>query len=83
MMIPRPPSAPTEVLPPVSDDPAELARQYSRVAVETLAEIAQYGKTESSRVAAATTLLERGYGKTAVAALELGDGPSKIRIELV
>jgi len=45
-------------------DVAELARTYTRVAISTLAEIAQDADSPtSSRVSAASVLLDRGWGK--------------------
>src|SRR5215469_2110911 len=41
----------------------ELARQHTDAAVNTLVEIAERGKNDSARVAAATALLDRGWGK--------------------
>lgn len=40
-----------------------LARSYTEMAIQTLAGIAQNGEQESSRVAAANALLDRGWGK--------------------
>jgi hypothetical protein len=39
------------------------AREYTAMALATLAEIAEKGKSESARVAAAGALLDRGFGK--------------------
>jgi hypothetical protein len=41
----------------------ELARQYAPEALAALVEIATQGESESARVAAATALLDRGYGR--------------------
>jgi hypothetical protein len=41
----------------------ELARQHAAEALAALVEIATRGKSESARVAAATALLDRGYGR--------------------
>jgi hypothetical protein len=41
----------------------DLARQHAPEAMAALVEIATQGKSESARVAAATALLDRGYGK--------------------
>ena len=40
-----------------------LARSHTETAVKTLVSIAEDGKQESARVAAATALLDRGWGK--------------------
>jgi hypothetical protein len=39
------------------------ARQHMNMALKVLAEIAKKGEKEASRVAAATALLDRGYGR--------------------
>jgi hypothetical protein len=44
-------------------DVQSLARTKTLLAVQTLVEIAQNGKSESARVAAASALLDRGFGK--------------------
>ena len=44
----------------------ELARSYSVGAIEALADIAQNGKSEMARIAAACALLDRGYGRPTV-----------------
>lgn len=41
----------------------QLARAHTEAALNTLVEIATKGTTESSRVSAATAILDRGYGK--------------------
>jgi Family of unknown function (DUF5681) len=40
-----------------------MARQHTGMALRTLAEIAKKGEKEASRVAAATALLDRGFGR--------------------
>ena len=42
---------------------AELARSYTHLAINTLAEIAEKGESESARVSAAIHLLDRGWDK--------------------
>jgi hypothetical protein len=39
------------------------AREYTAMALATLAEIAKKGKSEAARVAAAGALLDRGFGR--------------------
>ncbi|WP_352782576.1 DUF5681 domain-containing protein [Mesorhizobium sp. M0643] len=41
----------------------DLARTFTRDAINTLAQICKKGKTEPARVSASTALLERGWGK--------------------
>jgi len=49
--------------PKVVEDIRALAREHSPVAIQTLRDIAEKGKQESARVAAAVALLDRAYGK--------------------
>ena len=42
---------------------AELARSHTTEALETLVDVMKHGKTPSARVAAASAILDRGYGK--------------------
>ena len=41
----------------------ELARKHTKLAIDTLAEIARNSDKEAVRIAAANALLERGWGK--------------------
>lgn len=41
----------------------ELARKYTEEAIEALVDVCRSSKSDSARVAAATSLLDRGYGK--------------------
>ena len=50
--------------PKVVSEIAELARQYTNLAITTLAEIAgDANAKQAARVAAANSLLDRGYGR--------------------
>jgi len=53
----------------------ELARQYTREAIETLADIMRNGRQERARIAAAEALLDRGYGKPTQRIAGDEDGP--------
>lgn len=46
-------------------DVLKLARENGEVAIKALVKIATGGQSESARVAAATALLDRGFGKPA------------------
>lgn len=48
-----------------SKDIKDLAKEYTSLALETLADIASNGSSESARVAASMALLDRGHGKIA------------------
>jgi hypothetical protein len=57
-------------------DIRSLARSYGKMAIQSLAGIAQNGQSENARVAAAHVLLDRGYGKaTQVIAGDEDGGP--------
>lgn len=43
----------------------QLARDHAEEAIKALVSVAKKGKSESARVAAATALLDRGFGKPA------------------
>jgi hypothetical protein len=61
-----------EAVPAAMRVPAEIraeARKYARVAIEVLSRIAQFGRSESASVAAATSLLDRGCGRVGTAQL--------------
>ena len=45
----------------------ELARKHTKLAIDTLAEIARTSDKETVRIAAANALLERGWGKAIAA----------------
>lgn len=42
---------------------SELAREYTELSLEVLSSIARDGESETARVNAANSLLDRGYGK--------------------
>lgn len=62
-----------------------LARSYTEMAIQTLAGIAQNGTQESAKVAAANSLLDRGWGKAAQPISGDDENPLKIiqKIETV
>ena len=41
---------------------SELAREYTNDALDTLVEVMQSSQSDSARIAAATAILDRGYG---------------------
>jgi hypothetical protein len=49
--------------PKVVAEVQELARAHTVTALNTLVEIAKSGRTDAARVAAASAILDRGYGK--------------------
>jgi hypothetical protein len=42
---------------------SELARQHTSIALDTLVDVCENGQSESARIAAATAILDRGFGK--------------------
>ena len=42
---------------------SELAREHTSTAFDTLVDVCENGLSESARIAAATAILDRGYGK--------------------
>lgn len=63
----------------------ELARQYTEQAIETLAKVMRSSKSDSAKVAAVNTILERGWGKAPQPVTGEEGGPVEVvgRIELV
>jgi hypothetical protein len=49
--------------PKIIEDIRDLAREHTETAINALVQIAESGKQESARVAAASALLDRGWGK--------------------
>ena len=60
-------------------DIRSLARCHTKMALCTLAGIAQHGENEAARVSAAVALLDRGWGKPAQSRTG-ADGEGKIRV---
>lgn len=59
----------------------ELARKYTRRAVLTLAKLCRGADKDSVRVAAATALLDRGWGKPAQPVTgKDGEGPVEVKV---
>lgn len=59
-----------------------LIRSYCPMAIQTLAEIARNGTNERARVMAATSLLDRGYGKPVQVVKGEGEG-GKIVVQVL
>jgi hypothetical protein len=56
----------------------EVAKEYTPVAMKTLAEICEKGESEAARVAAANALLDRGHGKpTSVVVADVTQRPGQ------
>ena len=50
---------------------AELAKSYSDIAFNTLVDVAINGSSDSAQIAAADSILDRGYGKPKSDGVEL------------
>jgi endonuclease III len=63
---------------------SELAREYTNDALETLVEVMKSGQSDSARIAAATAILDRGYGRpTKITSLEVMEPFLPTKIQLV
>ena len=63
---------------------SELARQYTNDALDTLVDVMKSGQGDSARIAAATAILDRGYGRpTKTTSLEVNAPFVPTKIELV
>ena len=63
---------------------SELAREYTNDALDTLVDVMKSGQSESARIAAATAILDRGYGRpTKATSLEVNAPYVPTTIELV
>jgi hypothetical protein len=63
---------------------SELAREYTNDALDTLVEVMQSSQSDSARIAAATVILDRGYGRpTKTTSLEVNAPFIPTTIQLV
>ena len=61
-----------------------MAREYTNDALGTLVEVMQSSQSDSARIAAATAILDRGYGRpTKTTALEVNAPFVLTKIQLV
>lgn len=58
----------------------ELARQYTAVAMATLARVAEKGESESAQVAASIAILDRGFGRPPQAVELTGENGDPIEV---
>lgn len=61
----------------------ELAREWTADAIESLVKVMRSSKSDSAKVAAINTLLDRGWGKAEQPITGFEGGPVHQRIELV
>ena len=57
---------------------SELARQHSSTALDALVDVCENGQSDSARIAAATALLDRGFGRPREAGLTQYTAPSPL-----
>ena len=63
---------------------SELAREYTNDALDTLVDVMQSSQSDSARIAAATAILDRGYGRpTKTTSLEVNSPFVPTKIQLV
>ena len=63
---------------------SELAREYTNDALDALVEVMQSSQSDSARIAAATAILDRGYGRpTKTTSFEVNAPFVPTKIELV
>ncbi|MDX8398857.1 MAG: hypothetical protein R8K20_01255 [Gallionellaceae bacterium] len=55
-----------------------LAREYTYTAFETLLDVCEHGTSETARIAAATALLDRGFGKPRMASFMQYSAPDPL-----
>jgi hypothetical protein len=55
---------------------SELAKSYTDIAFSTLLDVAMNGSSDTARIAAANSVLDRGYGKPKVNLEEFVDLPA-------
>jgi hypothetical protein len=65
----RPAGSPNRAMVDMKARLSELARTHSLTAIDTLAELAESGLSETARIAAACAILDRGYGRPCEAGL--------------
>jgi hypothetical protein len=59
-----------------------LAREYTWTAFDTLLDVCENGQSDSARIAAATALLDRGFGKPREANFSQYSEPSMFDLDL-
>jgi len=81
----RPKNTPNRATPEQKQSIEELARSYAPDCLAVLHKIATRGTSEASQVAAANSLIERGYGKARQSVEHTGEGGGAVihRVELV
>jgi len=74
----RPTGSPNRATVDMKSRLSVLAREYTWQAFETLVDVAENGKSETARIAAATAILDRGFGKPREADIKQFLAPSPL-----
>jgi hypothetical protein len=61
----------------------ELAKEHTALAIETIVHLCEHGKAESTRLAAAVALLDRGWGKPAQSIIGGDEDDPPIRVQKI
>lgn len=62
---------------------ADLARQYTDLALKTLVDVCRNGQSEAARVAASNAIIDRGYGKPPQALEHSGPGGGPVEVSRI
>ena len=79
----RPVGAVNKVTSELKFNLSELARQHTNDALDTLVDVMKSGQSDSARIAAATAILDRGYGKPSITQVDNSTGHVITAFEVV
>jgi len=80
----RPAGASNKATSELKSNLSELAREYTNDALDTLVDVMQSSQSDSARIAAATAILDRGYGRpTKTTSFEVNAPLMPTKIQLV
>lgn len=74
----RPAGSPNRATVDMKSRLSQLAREYTWTAFDTLVDVCENGQSDSARIAAATALLDRGFGRPREAGLTQYNAPSPL-----
>jgi hypothetical protein len=77
----RPAASPNRATIDMKSRLSMLAREFTWDAFDTLLDVCKNGQTDSARIAAATAILDRGFGKPREAGLSQYSAPSRFDID--
>ena len=79
----RPSGAVNKATPELKLNLSELVRKHTNDALDTLVEVMKSGRSDSARIAAATAILDRGYGKLSITQVDNSTGHVITAFEVV